>query len=394
VTAGDWPQILGPDRNCVAQGEHVRRYWGSERPKEIWQRDVGEGLAGVAVAGGRVVLYHRLGDEQVVEAMAVETGEVLWTYRWPTHYVSTISPDSGPRCVPLIHGDAVYLHGAAGNLVCLALADGSRRWLRDTAADFDVRQGYFGAGSTPLVAGDLLLVNVGGRKKGGIVAFALADGKTVWQVPDEQASYSSPRLVELEGIKHALFVTRYNFLSLDPITGTVRFRLPFGKRGPTVNAASPVVKKNHVFLSASYGIGSRWVEFDKDHVKVVESWDDLMSSQYSTCVFFGDILFGVDGRQDGPPGSLRCFDPRNGTLLWSKDAMGMATLIRTEETLLVMKTNGELVLVDATPSEYRELARWQLLGGTTRALPALAHGRFFVRNEKTLKCFELGVIAD
>jgi len=396
AVAGYWPQILGPNRDCVANGESVRPDWGDEQPKELWQRDVGDGLAGlagVAVAGGRVVLHHRLGDEQVVEAMAVETGKVLWTHRWPSFFQGTINPDSGPRCVPLIHGDAVYLHGAAGNLVCLAMADGKRRWLRDTFVDFDVRQGYFGVGSTPMVAGDLLLVNVGGRKEGGVVAFSLADGKTAWWVADEQASYSSPKLVELDGVAHALFVTRYNFLSLDPQTGTERFRLPFGKRGPTVNGATPIVKADHVFLSASYGIGSQWIKFGKDQAKVVNSWDDLMSSQYATCVFSGEVLYGLDGRQDGPPGRLRCFNPTDGSLAWSEDGFGMATLIRAGESLLVMKTDGELVLVEATPAEYRELGRWQLLRGTSRALPALADGRFFVRDEKTLKCFDLGAAA-
>ena len=388
--AGDWSQILGPNRDGVAAGENVRREWGDDSPRELWQREVGEGLAGVAVAGDRVVLFHRQGDEQIVEAMHAETGEVLWTHRWPTRYVSSISPDSGPRCVPLIHGDAVYVQGALGNLVCLTLADGKQRWLRDTFADFDAREGYFGAGSSPLVAEELLLLNVGGRREGGIVAFSLVDGSTVWQVPDEQASYSSPRLVERDGVAHALFVTRFNFLSLDPQSGTVRFRLPFGMRGPTVNAASPVVINNHVFLSASYGIGARWVEFDADRAKEIWSRDDLMSSQYATCVAHEGVLYGVDGRQDGPPGRLRAFDPSTGKVHWSEERFGMATLIRAGETLLVMKTDGELVLVDATPEEYRELARWQLLPGTTRALPALAAGRFYVRDETVLKCVSLG----
>ena len=394
ASCADWPQILGPNRDCVAAHEQVRRDWGKDRPRELWQREVGEGLAGVAVADGRAVLFHRLGNEQVVEAMDAESGKNLWEYRSPTGYVSTISPDSGPRCTPLIHDGAVYTHGADGQLTCLEMADGKLRWRRDTFVDFDVRQGYFGAGSSPVVAGELLLLNVGGRKQGGIVAFSLIDGATVWHVPDEQASYSSPTLVELDGARHALFVTRYNFLSLDPLTGKVRFRVPFGQRGPTVNAATPIVVGNHVFVSASYGVGARWIEIGKDGAEMVWSRDDLMSSQYATCVLKGDALFGIDGRQDGPPGSLRCFDPTDGSLHWSENNFGMATLIRAGDTLLVMKTDGELVLVDAKHKEYRELARWLLLDGTARALPALADGRFYVRDETTLKCFDVGVEAD
>ena len=387
--ASEWPQILGPNRDGVAVGQQVRRDWGVEQPAELWQRGVGEGVAGVAVAQGTVILFHRAGNEETVEAMAAETGKPLWKYQWPTDYRSSISSDSGPRCVPLVYDDAVYVHGAAGQLVCLGLADGQLRWLRDTATDFDVREGYFGAGSTPIVAGGLLLLNVGGRDEGGIVAFSLDQGKTVWQIGGEQASYSSPTLAQLGGQQHAVFVTRYNFLAVEPRSGEVKFRVPFGQRGPTVNAATPIVIGSHVFLSASYGIGARWIAVSQDAASIEWSRDDLMSSQYSTCVSRDAVLYGVDGRQDGPPGVLRCFDPVSGEVHWSEDSFGIATLVRADDTLLVMKTDGQLVLVDATPERYRELARWRLTDGTARALPALAEGRYYVRDERILKCFDL-----
>ncbi|MEO2049036.1 MAG: PQQ-binding-like beta-propeller repeat protein [Pirellulales bacterium] len=389
LLAGDWPQILGPNRNGVAEGERLRRDWGNDTPDELWQRDVGEGLAGVAVAKGRVIVFHRPGDEQVVEALSVDSGKILWKHQWPTHYQSRISTDSGPRCVPLVHQDAVYVHSAEGHLVCLGLADGKLRWQRNTAMDFGVLEGYFGVGSTPIVAANLLLLNVGGRGEGGIVAFTLDEGKTVWQVGDERASYSSPTLAQLDGVQHALFVTRYNFIAIEPESGNVRFRIPFGQRGPTVNGATPVVMDKHVFLSASYGIGARWLETSADGANVEWSRDDLMSSQYCTSVRQNGTLYGIDGRQDGAPGNLRAFDPALGKLHWSEERFGMATLIRAEDTLLVMKTDGQLVLVDATPDQYHEFARWQLLNGTTRALPALSEGRLYVRNENRLECFDL-----
>jgi len=387
--ATDWPQILGPNRDGIATGQQIHSDWANSKPTELWSKPVGQGFAGLAVAQDRAILFHRLGDEEVVEALDAKSGQPLWAHRWPANYVSSISPDSGPRCVPVIHNDAVYAHGAAGQLVCMNLSDGKPRWSRDTFADFDVRQGYFGAGSSPIVVGDVLLLNVGGRKDGGVVAFSLADGNTVWQIPDEQASYSSPAIATLAGTQHAMFITRYNFLSLNPADGAIRFRIPFGQRGPTVNGATPILLGNHAFLSASYGIGARWVEIKDDQANVLWSRDDLMSSQYATCVAHGENLFGIDGRQDGPPGHLRCFDPATGDIRWSKENFGMATLIRAGDTLLVTKTDGELVLVDANAKNYQELARFQLLHGTVRALPALANSRIYLRNETELKCFDL-----
>jgi hypothetical protein len=122
----------------------------------------------VAVSGGKAVLFHRLGDQELVEAMDAKTGVPLWKASFPTRYVSTISEDNGPRSTPVIQDGAVYVFGAEGNLHCLALDSGQARWSRAVHEDFNVPEGYFGAGSSPLVEGDKLLVNVGGRDGAGI----------------------------------------------------------------------------------------------------------------------------------------------------------------------------------------------------------------------------------
>ena len=196
--AGDWPQILGPARNGVAQGETLDATWPKTGPALRWKKNVGDGLAGIAVAGGRAVLFHRKGNRQVVETMNAATGKVLWRTALPTQYVSNISPDSGPRCVPVIHKDAVYLFGAGGELFSLALDSGKQRWLRDTRREFKSPEGYFGVGSTPIVEDGKLLVNIGSRDGAGVVALDLANGRTIWKSTNELASYSSPVAVTLK----------------------------------------------------------------------------------------------------------------------------------------------------------------------------------------------------
>ena len=69
AAAGDWPQILGLHRNGVADGEKLASSWPASGPMVRWQRNLGTGLSGVAVAGGRVVVYHRIDDEDVIEAV-------------------------------------------------------------------------------------------------------------------------------------------------------------------------------------------------------------------------------------------------------------------------------------------------------------------------------------
>ena len=240
ASAGDWPQILGPLRNGRAAETAVVPVWSPPGPRQIWSHSVGEGYAGPAVMGGRVIVFHRVGDQERIEALDTATGKVLWKNDFPASYSGGIDPDTGPRCVPLIHNGQVFVLGAAGDLHCVSLEDGQPLWSKATFSEFEVRDSYFGVGSTPIVVDDMLIANIGG-KQAGLVAFDVQDGHVVWKATDETASYSSPAVATLDGKRCVVFVTCLSALAVRPADGTVLFRFPFGRRGPTVNAATPLV---------------------------------------------------------------------------------------------------------------------------------------------------------
>lgn len=390
LAAGDWPQILGPNRNGIADAEKLAAAWPAAGPKSLWQKSVGRGFAGVTVAGGKAILFHRIDDQEVIECLDPKTGKSKWKAPFPTKYVSSIAEDDGPRCTPLMAGDRVYVFGARGGLHCVSLADGKKVWSRDCAEEFKAPDGYFGAGSTPILEGDKLLVNVGaGRNQAGIVAFDAATGKTVWQATDELASYSSPIAVTLDGVRHVIFVTRLSALSLDPDNGQVRWKFPFGARGPTVNAANPVVIDSHLFLTASYNVGAVWAKIDKNDARILWKNDDTLSSQYPTPIPLAGLLYGIDGRQDVGTARLRCIDPKDGSVRWTQEGFGMAAGILADGKLLLVKTGGDAVMIDPSPAGLKQLAKANLLGGTIRALPALSNSLLYVRDEGMLKCFDL-----
>lgn len=390
LSAEDWPQILGPNRNGIATGEKIVDSLPNDGPAELWAAKVGSGFAGAVVADETVILFHRLGDSDTLSAFNVATGKELWSQPFRTQFLPQIVPDDGPRATPTVSNGRIYAFAANGGLYCVDLKSGKTVWQRQTHQDFHAPEGYFGAGSSPLVEGKTLIVNVGGDRDGaGVVAFDLETGKTVWQATREQASYSSPVATTIDGTRHLLCVTRLNLVSLDPETGKERFRTPFGKRGPTVNGAIPVILKNQALLTASYEIGAELVTIRPDQADVAWS-DEVLSSQYTTPIVHDGAIYGVDGRQDGGPITLKCFDPQSRKVHWSKPGIGYATLIAADGKLLVMQTDGTLRIVELSKTAYRELASTSLMTGTSRALPALANGRYFVRNENTLKCFKLG----
>jgi outer membrane protein assembly factor BamB len=392
AAAGDWPQILGPERNGKASGERLADTWPDGGPKPLWSKPLGSGYAGVAVAAGQVVAFHRIGNHERVEALDAASGRSLWKQDFEATYRGGIDADKGPRCVPLIAGGVVYVFGAAGDLHAVSLDAGKHLWSRPLYEELGGDEGYFGAGSTPILAAGKLLVNAGGRGA-GIVALDPKTGKTAWQASDEAASYSSPTLVRLAGKEQALFVTRLNCVLVDPAGGTVKHLFPFGQRGTTVNAATPLVLGDRLFTTASYNIGAKLVTMEAGGAKTVWSDDDTLSSQYATPVEHEGFLYGIHGREDMGVAALRCVEAATGKLRWSQEGFGVAHIVLADGKLLVQKVDGNLVLAAADPAAYRELAAFELTGQPTRALPALSGGRLYVRTGSgggTLVCVPVG----
>ena len=396
VSGGDWPQILGPHRNGTAHGESLANEWPSSGPNLIWERKVGSGYAGLAVRGSLAVAFHRVDEIERLEGLNVETGDRLWKKEFDVVFRASFSDDSGPRCVPLIHEDSVFAFGAAGNLHCVNLTDGELRWSRDLYSDYRADSGYFGAGSTPIVADNKILVNIGGRDGAGVLGLDVDDGTTIWKATKERASYSSPVHISINGQSRILFVTRMKALVISPKDGQVLWELPFGKTGPTVNAASPLVFDDRVFLTSSYGIGAVLADYTSSERKVLwQDSDKVISSQYNSCVFRNDFIYGIHGREDaGPPAELRCVEAETGRVMWSEPRFGTAHLIMAGDRMLALKVDGSLVLFEISPQRYIPLQTARVLEGPARALPALSNGRLFVRNSRqsrsTVKCFQVG----
>lgn len=393
AVAGDWPQILGPARNGIAADDEQLIAWPSDGPKEVWTADVGQGFAGVAVRGDTVVLFHRTDEREVVEARSATTGRQQWAQPAAVDYRSGMSSDSGPRCVPLIHEDRILVFGIAGHLRCLARDDGSEIWSRDTWKDFGAPEGYFGAGSSPLVIGNVVVVNVGGRSGAAVVGFDLKTGRTLWSSFDDTASYSSPIAITRNDRTQAVVITRLHTLFLNPADGDVIDSFPFGARGPTVNGASPVWIDDHAFVSSSYRVGSVLADCRGASVKAAELGEDLLATQYATPVRHGRLLYAVDGRQDIGSATVKCIDPLNKETLWQQPGFDYGTLLRVRDELIFLTCGGELIRFAADDAGYKESHRSTVLESTPRGyrLPALSNGRLYIRDDQQMKCLQVGL---
>ncbi len=385
----DWPHFLGPNRDGVYHGPPVDDSWADGGVPVVWSRPVGRGFSGPVVARDKLILFHRLGDREVVECLDANTGDRHWSFQYPAAYHDDFGFDNGPRSTPAISGQRVYTFGADGKLSCLDLDTGKKIWGVDTHRRFQVQKGFFGAASSPLVDGYRVLLNVGGRDSTGLVAFDRENGDVLWTASSDQASYSSPTLATIDGDHQALFFTRNGLIGVDPETGSVLFQ--FGWRArmqASVNAATPLVIGNLVFLSASYRIGAVLLRIRGTDLAKVWSSDDVLSNHYATSVYWQGHLYGFHGRQEYGP-SFRCIELRTGKIRWSKDRLGAGTVTRVGNRLLVLTENGELSLVATDAQVFRRLASWPILTATVRAYPAVARGRVYARNRDTLVCIDL-----
>lgn len=392
TSAGDWPQILGKSRNGKAEGEKLPDSLPA-KPKIAWRAKVGSGYGGPVVVGKKVIFFHRVGKQEVVEAIDTGSGQRLWKAEYEARYRGGIDSDLGPRCVPLVQDGKVYVFGAAGDLHCVALADGKKLWTRELYVDYDGDEGYFGAGSTPILIGGKLVVNVGG-KDAGLVALDPANGKTLWKGTSEVGSYSSPAVAKIGGKEQAIFITRMNCVSFDPATNAAKILFPFGKRGPTVNAATPLLIDGKLFVTASYNIGAELKSLVEGKVSPVWANDNALSSQYTTAVEHNGYLYGIHGREDTGTGHLRCVEAATGKIAWSEDDFGISHAILAGDKILLVGVEGKLTLIAADARKFHSLGSAQFAASKTRPLPAYSSGKLFVKTNEgegsEVLCVDLG----
>jgi outer membrane protein assembly factor BamB len=390
LAGADWPQHLGPTRDGHSPETGLLRAWPKDGPTRLWSRDVGSGWAGVAVAGDRLILFHRTDDDEAVECLDPATGKPSWTAKYHTRYVDDFSFDNGPRATPLVTDGRVFTLGADGDLRAWDLATGKGLWDRNVNKDYRVPKGFFGSASSPLLVGGKLLLNVG-AKGAGVVALDPATGKESWKAADDPVSYSSPVAAKIGGEELAVFFTRSGLLALAPPTGEVRYAHPFRPRAQaSVGAASPVVAGDRVFLSTAYGTGAVLLDLKKGKADEVWRGNDVLSCHYNTPLLIKGYLYGIDGRQEGGQAALRCVEWDTGKVRWTQAAFGCAGLITADGLVIACPESGDVVLIEPSPDGYKELARAPILERPVRALAALAGGRLFVRDGKRLVALQVG----
>jgi len=407
----DWRSFLGPSHNGVSTETKLSR---TLPPSLIWECPKGTGYTSPAVAGDHLVFVHRVADEEIVECLQPETGASHWQFRYPTEFEDRYGYNNGPRSSPVIADERVYTTGAEGLMHCFDLASGQVVWKKDLRAVYHVRQDFFGTGSTPLVEGPLLIVNVGEPGGPSVVGLDRRTGREVWRTSTRWGpSYASPVPAVVRG-KRRVFVfaggesdpPSGGLLSIDPVTGRADFAFPWRSRTrESVNASCPVVAGNKVLVSASYRTGSALVEVLRNFTYRVVWTTQQFGLHFNTAIHRNGYFYGFDGRNE-PDASLACVDAANGKIVWRETPEWMevvgtgdrtreqfastfrGSLLAVDGQFLCLGELGHLLWMDLTPAGYREVARGRLFyAPESWTPPVISRGLLYVM-QNTRDVFE------
>ncbi|MFN7925246.1 MAG: PQQ-binding-like beta-propeller repeat protein [Bryobacteraceae bacterium] len=398
----DWTPFLGPNHNGISTETRLSR---KLPPPLVWECQKGSGYASPAILGNRLVFLHRVGNSEVVECLHAETGARYWQHRYGTTYEDRYGYNNGPRCSPVIDQDRVYTMGAQGLLHCLDLNTGKVVWKRDVNSDYKAKQDFFGTASTPLLEGNLLIVNVGAPGGPCVVALDKSNGKEVWRAAKEWGpSYASPVPAVVHG-QRRVFVfaggesqpATGGLLSIDPKNGKVDFSFPWrSKSYESVNASCPVIFDNKVFISASYKTGGACLEIAPDFTHKLLWTTPEFGLHFNTPIYKDGHLYGFDGRNE-PDASLACLDPKTGKVVWRTvlewtekfERNGSAreqmlstyrgNLIWADGNFLCLGELGHLLWLDLSPAGHKELARtWAFAARQSWTPPVISRGLLYL----------------
>ncbi len=385
-TDGVWPGFRGAERDSVIRGVRIKTDWSRSPPVELWRRPIGPGWSSFAVHGDRVFTQEQRGDDEVVSAYELNTGEPAWRHRDAARFWES-NAGAGPRATPTLSNGRVYTLGGTGILNALDARDGSVVWSRNAASDTGRKVPDWGIASSPLVVGDVVIA----ATAGSLAAYDVATGNPRWFGPKGGWGYSSPRLSTIDGVQQVVLVNGPGAIGVAPSDGTVLWKHAWAGDSivqPAVIAGGDLLIGSGSGLEVHTGMTRVTVAHAPGGWNVKERWTSAgLKPYFSDFVVHEGHAYGFDGS------ILACIDLEDGTRTWKggRYGHGQLVLLPDQDLLLVLSEDGELALVRATPDTFTEVARFPALEGKTWNHPVLVGDVLLVRNGEEMVAFRLAL---
>jgi outer membrane protein assembly factor BamB len=400
LSAGEWPQYRA---NTGITAERVGKPWGSA-PKVVWKAASEGGFSSFVVGGGNaftLALKELEGaSQETLIALDAATGKEKWAA--PLNFANfkgggdSGAPDNkggdGPRSTPAIIGDKVYAYSSLLSLRGFDAKTGKVLWTRDVLKEHNGRNISWLNATSPFIEGGLIYIAGGGQGE-SLMAIDPKDGKVVWKAFDEMLTHATPIAATILGQRQVIFFMQSGLLAVEPKTGKELWRYAFPFK--TSTAASPVVFQDIVYCSAGYGVGAGAVKIAKsgDKFTATEIYRvpgvKPLANHWSTPVVKDGFLYGMFQFKEYANGPVKCVDIRTGEVKWEQPGFGPGHVILAGDQVLALSDKGEIVLFNADPKGYKELARADVLDGKCWTTPILVDGKIYARSTKEAVCVDV-----
>lgn len=347
--AEEWSQYRGPSRDGQATMLQVPGVW-PETLTEVWKVEVGEGISSPVVLGDRVYLITRQGDDEVVMALDLATGETQWKHGYAAPYTAhsaAVRFGQGPRSTPVVAEETVCFLGVDARFSCHDIADGRELWVRDFSDKSAPTETFCGSSISPLIHDGVVFVHLGDDLAGRLIAADLRTGRELWGWEGQGPGYASPLMLDIEGQPQLITFATTDLLSFEPTTGELLWRRPYPDKWRE-NIVTPLIVGPRIVISDfENGTLSVWPKKTTEGWRVEDHWHNKeLTQRMASPVTDGEVVFGFSDRRKG---QLFVLDPNSGEVLWEGEGR--------EGDNAVLAMAGKLLLVTGTDAVLRVL-RW------------------------------------
>ncbi len=387
ISAQDWPQWRGADRDGKVTGFTVPENWPPELSMQ-WQESVGAGDATPVLVEDRLYLFTRQGDQEVILCLNAESGAEQWRNEYTAPAVTGAGArHPGPRSTPAVSDGKIVTIGVSGILSCLDAGSGELLWRKDP---FPGIVPMFFTSMSPMIVDGLCIAHLGGADNGAIIAYDMNTGDEKWSWAEEGPDYGSPVLLKISDRKLIVTPTEKSIVAVDLADGKLIWKLPFLPQRRAYNAATPIVNGNTVIYTGA-GRGTNAVKIEKqgEEFLVSELWSNAeLSVQFSTPVLKQDLLYGYTNT-----GSLFCIDALTGQTAWTDtiqhDRSGFAAILDVGPVIMALPSSSELIVFKPVKEEYSELAKIKIADSPSYATPVVAGSRIYIKDETTITLWKI-----
>jgi len=393
----DWPRWRGPRGDGTWFGPEIAKELPDNGLERVWKSTLYPGFSGVTVKGNRVYTMDRppveeFGEMERVVCFNALDGIALWDFAYPSEY-GNLSYGKGPRASLTIHEEKVFGFGAMGHAFCLNAKDGKKVWFRNLSSEENASRPIWGFSGAPEVFGGEVLMHVGARPAGSILALDLDSGQTKWKAgSDKKAGYAPPLPILRDGRRELICWGPNRIMGLPIGGGKELWQVPYEvKYG--VSITKPIYHDG-IALVCGYWDGAMAIRLGDapGDAKLLWKDEERLCGLMSQSLYREGLCYLLDRRN-----GLTCFELKTGRILWT-DGHRLTTAGRNPQASLVwvgkggdalsLNAEGELVFLNLSKDGYREHWRDQLVGKTW-AHPAYAGSRVYARSDRELACFQL-----